>query len=562
MLKRMLCGCWILLTLVPAALPQTIPTPGERNRYTAYTQHEEVVQFISELAHKSANLRVMEIGKTQALEDYPAQSLLLCILTAEGISQPQQLDRNKPTILITASQHGSEQSAKEAALVILRDIALGDLQPLLKKANILIIPQVNPWGNQHDRRVNELDLDMNRDHIKMETAGVQAIHRVFRVWMPEVTLDVHERGDDYYRVAMGCVSNANIDAAIQSFSRETILAEVEKALAKEKITFHEYWVTSENMPSDASGADFSDEELARWPQITRYSTSDLNDGRNSLGIYQTYSFIQEGASRHDLQTLADRTGYQSRALRAFLQSVAAHGAEMMTQVRTLRQKLLDRAATYSPDQVVHIKMEYRQDPAQPELRLLAFQKRDKAVAGVLKVDKKAGEKVLESELEPMPPLAQSKAVPRILKNWYPLVVPTQSVERPLGYVIPAKHMDVIATLRSHDVDIMMFERDCRVKLEGYLTAKVTPSKYDYVAPDTLVTKLQPLELLCKKGDFYIPCRQPAALLLPCLLEPESDYGLIRYWKYRLVPETDAYFCFYRNVSEENLPLVPYCDWPR
>ncbi len=561
MLKSLLCGCWILVILVSAVLPQIIPTPGERNRYTAYTRHGEVVQYISELAHQSTALRVQEIGATHAVDGYPAKSLLLCILTQEGVTRPDQLDRSKPTLLITASQHGSEQSAKEAALIILRDLAIGDLRPLLARMNILMIPQANPWGNQHDRRVNELGSDMNRDHIKIETKGVQAIHRVFRAWMPEVTLDVHERGDNYYRVAMGCVSNANIDASIQSFSRGTTLAEVEKALARDKITFQEYTVTSENMPSDASGADFSDEELARWPQITRYSTSDLNDSRNSLGIYQTYSFIQEGASRHDLQTLADRTWYQSRAMRAFLQSVAAHGAEMRTQVRTLRQKLLDQAATYAPDHLVHLKMAYRPDPAQPELRMLAFQKRDTAVAGVLKVDKKAGEKVLESELEPIPP-AQRNVVTRIEKNWYPLVVPTRSVARPLGYVIPASHQDIIATLRMHGVQIMMFVRDCRMKVEGYLTEKVIPSKYDYVAPDTLTTTAQMLDILCKKGDFYISCSQPAALLLPCLLEPESDYGLIRYWKYQIVPEAGEYFCFYRNVSEQNLPLVPYCDWPK
>ncbi|GAI26745.1 unnamed protein product, partial [marine sediment metagenome] len=31
-------------------------------------------------------------------------------------------------------------------------------------------------------------------------------------------------------------------------------------------------------------------------------------------------------------------------------------------------------------------------------------------------------------------------------NWFPDVEPTLSVPRPLGYIIPAKHLDVVETL--------------------------------------------------------------------------------------------------------------------
>ncbi|HOC24344.1 MAG TPA: DUF2817 domain-containing protein [bacterium] len=263
MLRRMLiCSLLLFACLLPAGA-QSLLTPGEINGYSRYTQHDEVVRFLSALSAHSRTLQVREVGRTRPVEGFSAKSLLLCILTAEGVSRPEQLDRSKPTLFITAAKHGSEQSAKEAALLILRDFAVGELKPLLERVNLLIMPMVNPWGNYFDRRVNEIGLDMNRDHIKMESEGVQAIHRVFRAWMPEVTLDVHEQGDKYYRISMGCVSNLNVDPAIEAYSRRVILNSVGEALARDKITFHEYIVTSENMPSDASGADFSDEELAR-----------------------------------------------------------------------------------------------------------------------------------------------------------------------------------------------------------------------------------------------------------------------------------------------------------
>jgi hypothetical protein len=562
MLKRISLCCMLLSAFVVPLSAQALLTPGEASGYSRYTQHDEILQFLSAISARAKTVQVQEIGKTRAVEEYPAQSLLLCVITAEGASRPQQLDRSKPTILITASQHGSEQSAKEAALLIIRDLALGDLKPLLARANFLIVPQANPWGNRFDRRVNELDLDMNRDHIKMESEEVQAIHRVFRAWMPEVTLDVHEQGYKYYRISMGCVSNLNVDPYIEEFSRRVILAAVEEALARDKITFHEYTVTSENMPNDASGADFTDEELARWPQIMRHSTSDINDGRNSLGLYQTFSFIQEAASRYDLQTLAERTRWQTCSIRAFLQTVTDHGPEIASRVRTLRRELLDQSRSYNPANQIHLKMEYRRDPAQPELNMKEFQKNDASVAGTMRVDKKAGEMLLESEIEPWSLPGKQKVVSRVEKDWFPLVAATHSVTRPLGYVIPAKHLDVVETLRLHDVEIMTFTCDFQMEVEGYLAQKVVPSKYDYVPPDTLQAKAQALSILCKKGDFYIPCSQPAANLLPCLLEPESDYGMIRYWKYHLVPGPGEFFAFYRVTGEQSPPVIPYQRWMR
>jgi hypothetical protein len=557
MLKRMLLCSGLLLFLVLPLPAQSLLTPGEESGYSRYTQHEDILQFLSLLTARSKSVQVVEIGRTLAVEGYPAKSLLLCVLTAEGFSRPSQLDRTKPTLLITASQHGSEQSAKEAALALIRDLAVGDLQPLLGKLNFLIIPQANPWGNRFDRRVNELELDMNRDHIKMESQGVQAVHRAFRAWMPEVTLDLHERSDSYYRISMGCVSNINIDPSIQEFSRRVILAAVEKDLAEHQITFHEYTVTSENMPSDASGADFTPEELKRWPQITRYSTSDLNDGRNSLGIYQTFSFIQEGASRHDLATLAARSRWQINSLRAFIKAIAHNGQEMTARVRELRSQLLASAGSFSQ---VHLRMEYRRDSARPELRLLEFQA-DKPVAGILKADKKAGEAVSWLELE-SPGRGTQKVGESIDKEWYPLVAPTLSVAPPIGYVIPAQHSGVIETLRLHDIEMMSFTQDVQLNVEGCRVEKVVPSKFDYVPPDTLQVTRRPLTILCKRGDVYIPIRQPAACLLPCLLEPESDYGLIRYWKYDLVPAAGEFFAVFRVTTEQHPPVIPYQTWPR
>jgi len=231
-----------------------IPTPAEAAGYREYTRNESVAAFLSELAARAPALRVSAVGRSLPTEACGAMDLFLAVLAEKPAAAPAELDRTKPTVLITAAQHGNEQSAKEAALRLVRDLAAGELSPLLERLNVLVMPQTNPCGNLRNVRGNELGLDMNRDHVKLETEGVRAIHRVFRDWMPEVTIDVHEKGDDYYRISIGCVSNANIDAGLQDFSRNTLLAETGRALEKRKVTFHEYLVTEDLGVDTSSGS--------------------------------------------------------------------------------------------------------------------------------------------------------------------------------------------------------------------------------------------------------------------------------------------------------------------
>ena len=184
------------------------------------------------------------------------------------------------------------------------------------------------------------------------------------------------------------------------------------------------------------------------------------------------------------------------------------------------------------------------------------------VAGVLTTDKKAGEAVLATELAAYPHPARQKVVAKTVENWFPRVIAKLGVARPLAYVIPARYEEVVETLLRHGVEVSTFTRDVELQVEGYWTNKVTPAKYDYLPPEEIEVNKKTISLLCKAGDYYISCAQPAANLLPCLLEPQSDYGMIRYWKYRLVPEQDHYFAFYRVERPQQPAIMPYQQWTK
>lgn len=566
MLKRS--TCWILWTAVcffvcfqgSLRAEEKIKTPAEAVNYVQYTQHEDIAFFLSRLAHLSPELEVRVVGRTLPARDLGAKDLFLCILTEEGVDTPEKLDRGKPTFYLVAAKHGNEQSAKEAALRLVRDLSVGELKPLLREVNVLVMPTANPYGNFFDQRRNEQDLDLNRDQVKLESPETEAINRVFRAWMPEVTLDVHEKGDDYYRVSTGCVSNANIHARLQDFERGVMLAETARALSEKNITFHEYLITQAMGIDSSAGVRYGQETMAGRQQMKRYSTTDLNDGRNSPGIYETLSFIQEGASRHDLPTLEERTAYQYYGIRFLLESAARHGEEIKTLVRGLRRELAETSAVFAEDDLVHLRMRYARDPEDPTLTIKQFRRSRSPIRGILKVDKKAGEALTSADIEPNPPGTEYQVIEQVVENWFPLVLPTVSVARPLGYIVPAGHPEVIETLVKHGLELSVFTADFPLETEVYQITDIVPGEYDYLPPERIEVEKKGMKNVARRGDIYVPCAQPAANLIPCLLEPQSQYGLIRYWAYKLVPEKGDVFPFLRVTDRGDMPLVTYRGW--
>ncbi|HYA48963.1 MAG TPA: hypothetical protein VEG35_04615, partial [Burkholderiales bacterium] len=184
------------------------------------------------------------------------------------------------------------------------------------------------------------------------------------------------------------------------------------------------------------------------------------------------------------------------------------------------------------------------------------------IIGVLKVDRKAGETLTAQDIARYPQPPGTKVVTQTIKNWFPLVEAKVSVPRPLGYVIPGTHADVVETLLEHGIAVDMFLQDRTVELEASEVRDIVPAAADYLAPEKIIVERKALAMVVRRGDFFVSCGQEAATLIPCLLEPESEFGFIRYWKHGLVPKAGDVYAILRLVKSQVLPLVPYKPWAR
>ena len=72
-------------------------------------------------------------------------------------------------MLLIGQQHGDEPAGSEALLVIAQELAQGLLEPLLDQINVVIVPRANPDGAATGTRSTANGVDMNRDHLLLNT---------------------------------------------------------------------------------------------------------------------------------------------------------------------------------------------------------------------------------------------------------------------------------------------------------------------------------------------------------------------------------------------------------
>ncbi len=453
-------------------------TPLERGGFVRLTSHADMLSFAHELDAASDLVTVRSIGRSVEQREIPA--LFLSLAQPLGARRPGVL-----TVLVSCQQHGNEPSGKEAALALARDLAF-DGADLLRHMDLILVPQVNPDGAEAGTRDNAADIDLNRTHTILSEPESRALHDLFLDWMPEVTLDVHET--NAARKSWMCtgmlkdadeqldgVTNLDIAPEIRRLAVDVVVPEVGRLIREGGFTFHRYVVGGP--PGE---------------RRFRHSTTDINDSRQSMGIYNTLSFLLEGRRYDDHEAhIERRTAGQLVALRAFLDTVASRSDEILEVVGGARAALLEDGGGARP---IHVRQDHRPDPDHP---LLGF-----PVFDLFTWEHR------EAEFD----------------DYQPIVESLLTVERPWGYAIPAREEDLIGLMIRHRIEMGALAEPVETAAERYLIEEVTEVTVEEKKADDVTVRVSRERLVLPAGTLVVPLRQPAANLIPLLLEPQSLWG--------------------------------------
>jgi hypothetical protein len=225
------------------------------------------------------------------------------------VSGPADAHRSGRLIVyLQANIHAGEVEGKEAAQMLLRDLALGPLRPMLDQIVLLIVPIYNTDGNERmapgeenrpgqngpamvGRNPNGQGLNLNRDYVKMEAPETQGAAALLSAWDPDLFIDLHTTNGSYHGYVLTYAPglNPNSNPAVD-FARDRFLPEVRERMQRRhrQRTFPYGNFRNQDPDSLAQGWETYD---AR-PRF----------GTNWMGLRGRLAVLSEGYSNADFRT--------------------------------------------------------------------------------------------------------------------------------------------------------------------------------------------------------------------------------------------------------------------
>ena len=473
----------------------TYRTPAFAPNHSGFTSNAELqalmIALVQDAVPATGQPRVSLLPLGNSQKGQPLQALLF---TREFDLKPAAMAAsNRPTVLLVAQQHGDEPAGSEALIVLAQELALGRLQGLTERINVIILPRANPDGASSRQRVTASGIDVNRDHLLLKTPEAQAQAQLMRDYRPVVVVDAHEytvvgrylekfgtvqRFDALVQYAMAANVQPFITKAAEEWFRRPLIA----SLTEQGLTSEWYYTTS---------LDVSDKKISM-------GGTQPDTGRNVNGLKNAVSILIEtrGVGIGKLH-LARRVHTHVTAMTSVLQSTAERAADLL-KVRVYVDRDVSAQACQG-DTVVEVA------PTVSEYALVMLD----PVTGA--------DKTVNVEW------ASSLAL-RTLK----------SRARPCGYWLAADQTDAVMRLRGLGVRVVQLGNRVVMQGENYReTERESGTRQDVrgsIADGGSVARVQ-VELVsafieAPGGSYYVPLDQPLANLVIAAMEPDTQNSYV------------------------------------
>jgi len=226
----------------------------------------------------------------------------------------------------------------------------------------------------------------------------------------------------------------------------------------------------------------------------RHSTFDVNDGRQSFGILNSLSFIQEGLNGTDnfKIRLEQRAKGQETGMMALLEFVAQHHSSIRKMVAGERENLVS-----AQTKTVAIQLEH----------------------------------VANGDILQMPVHSYKSETDTLLKvvNYRPVVKALAEVTKPLAYLIPKNNVGLTEWCKRQNLNTSAYKPSRKHRIEQYRVSAFDTIDFEgdvVVIPEVESSVIQSG---IRPADYLlVPCKQLKGTLLVIALEPCSPIGLMTY----------------------------------
>lgn len=211
----------------------------------SFIGYDDLTKELNAIDNSSEKVSMISAGKTVQGRD-----IWLMIISEPGIASVGEVG-NRTVTMFNVRQHGNEPAGTDASLGFLKYLASSiDAAHFLENQVVLVIPMSNPDGAEANTRENANAIDINRDHMSLETPEATAIQNVVLEWKPAVFIDNHEYGGigipylpvQFYNYDLTTMyaNNPNTDPGIKAGSLEMMYNWIWPAIKDAGYTVGEY----------------------------------------------------------------------------------------------------------------------------------------------------------------------------------------------------------------------------------------------------------------------------------------------------------------------------------
>ncbi len=491
-------------------------TAAEKSDFVTTPDYNTTMNWFKKLSAASPLLTMISLGKSVEGRDI----FMIIASTEKNITSASLKHSGKPLLLAQAGIHSGEIDGKDAGMMLLRDIAFGNKENLIKNVNFLFIPilsvdaherssaynRPNQRGPQNmGWRTNAQNLNLNRDYAKLDTREIRSVIQVINEYDPVLYMDIHVTdGADYqYDITYGGIGKQGYSNGIRN------------------------WL--ENIHKTYTGKDLIANGHIPGPLLNALNNMDFSQGNIVTTGGPRFS-DSYGDLRHLAAILVENHSlkpYKQRVLGTYilfestLKLLASEGKslkEITEKDKAVRVAKFPMAWKV-PQMKNAMSFDTRSNPTTAEATVAAPDSlKLLAITSAIRKSSVTNSNYVEW---------LGKAVTTTVAD-YKSTQPIDYITRPKGYWVPASCDEVIARLKWHGIKMDIISQARKVMVEMYrITDHVFEDDNHIGQPFeghiqvTGTTKIEPRKQLFPAGSVYISSDQPLGDLAMMLLEPTS-----------------------------------------
>lgn len=491
------------------------PTPFETGDGNTTATYAETVDFYLRLAREYPEVNVQTLGTTDS-----GKPLHLVTFSPEGDFNFERLRRENAILLVLNGIHPGESDGIDASMMLLRDLAAGNLQAP-ENLVVAVIPVYNVGGalnrnsasraNQNGPasygfRGNARNYDLNRDFLKMDTRNARTFAQIFHLVRPDFFLDNHvSNGADYqYTLTHLFTQHNKLGGSLGNYLEDSLRTALEASLARKDWEITPY-VNVFNRPPDSGFSQFVD-----YP---RYSTG-------YAALWNTPGMMLE---THMLKPYSQRVAGTYALMESLMELVA-------DRREALRERRGQTEAAWVPGSAYPLG--WAADSTQFQILDFKGYRAD----------------TIPSEVSGQPRLRYDRDRPiHTQVPYYNQFRPTDSVRIPGAYIVPRQWSRVVERLEWNNIRYRALDRDTTLEVTSYRIADYSTYQQPYEGhyphyATRVIADMVRREFLA--GDLLVPTDQPGVRYILEALEP-------------MAPDSFFNWNFFDTILQQKEGFSPY-----